>query len=84
MNTFNKKKDFFFISRFFFFFLTTRQSNLDSRIFRTKHQFAFEFGLELNFDSIEEIVSLFISGSKTSSSGGRLGSFKLFLIIKKR
>lgn len=81
MNTFNQKK----ISSFFSIlcFLTTRQSNLDSRILRTKHQSAFEFGLELNFDSIEEIVSLFISGSKTNSSGGRLGSFKLFLIIKK-
>lgn len=37
-----------------------------------------------NYDSSEEKVSLFISGFKTSSSSGRLGSFKLFFIIEKR
>lgn len=42
------------------------------------------FSSDFTFYSSDERVSLFISGSKTRSSGGRLGSFKLFLIIKKR
>lgn len=44
------------------------------------------FGLssDWNFNSIEERINLFHSGSKTVSSNGRLAFVKLFLIIQKR
>lgn len=77
-NKFNKKKYFFFPDSFFSYDTIIKfgffEQNINLRLIS-----------DWNFDdSSEERVSLSISGSKTSSSRGRLGSFKLFLIIKKR
>lgn len=77
MNTLNKKI-FLGFPRFFYSYDTIIKSGFS--YFSNKMR----LGSDWNFDSIEERVNLFISGSKTSSSRSRLGSFKLFLIIKKR
>lgn len=80
MNTFNKKNIFFSDSAFFF--LTTRDNKIWILIFVEQNT---NPGLssDWNYDSSEQRISLFISDSRPSSSSGRLGSFKLFLIIEK-
>lgn len=80
MNTLNKKG--FILPRFFFFFL--RHDNQIWIFVFFEQNINPRLSSDWNFDSSEERVSLFFSGSKTSSSSGRLGSFKLFIIIKKR
>lgn len=79
MNTFNKKI-FFFPIRFFFL----RHDNKISILGFVEQNTNPPLSSDWNSDSSEQRISLFISGSKTGSSGGRLGSFKLFLIIEKR
>lgn len=84
MNTFTKKKISSFSPIFSYFYDTRIKSGFSD--FSNKIRWSSDW----NFDSIEEKVSLFFSGSKTrsssktSSSSGRLGSFKFFLVIKKR
>ena len=75
-----QKKSFFFSDSVFF--LTTRDNKIWILIFVEQNT---NPGLssDWNSDSSEQRISLFISDSKTSSSSGRLGSFKLFLIIEK-
>lgn len=74
-----QKKSFFSDSAFF---LTTRNKKIWILLFVEQNT---NPGLssDWNSDSSEQRISLFISDSKTSSSSGRLGSFKLFLIIEK-
>lgn len=67
---------------FFFFFLRHETSIRIIGFFQQKGNPRLSSDGHLN--SSEERVNLSFSGSKTGSSGGRLGSFKLFLIIKKR
>lgn len=80
MNEHVKKKQRFFSS--FFFFL--RDDNKIWILGFVDQNTNPRLSSGWNSDSSEQRISLFISGSKTSSSRGRFGSFKLFLIIEKR
>ena len=82
MNEHTQKKSLFLPDYFFFFSYDTIIKSVFFIFF--EQNINLRLSSDLYFYSSEERVSLFISGSKTRSSGGRLGSFKLFLIIKKR
>lgn len=81
MNEHIKKKDFFFSDSFFFFLRHDNQIWIPGFVEQNNNP---RLSSDWNSNSSEQRISLFISGSKTSSSSGRLGSFKLFLIIEKR